>query len=107
VKMHELGVFGIVVTLTGEELEAGTIYSQLKAECPHCSQPSCFFDCDESQHEDSMESEDEARTRIETNRAYDGIETLILSLATEGIDIETPAFLAGIEAAVEAVENNI
>lgn len=39
--------------------------------------------------------------------AIDGIESLILAHACAGIDITTPAYLEGIETAVEAIDNNI
>ena len=40
------------------------------------------------------------------NRAMDGVESLILAAACEGIDIESPAFVKAVETAVEAVGNN-
>ena len=36
----------------------------------------------------------------------DGIESMILAHAIAGVDIESPAYLEGIETAVEAVSNN-
>lgn len=90
-----------------ETVLTGVIRSSLKEGCPCCDQTSCFFDCDGSQMDDSPESEVEARQRIEKNRAYDGIESLILAHACTGMNIETPAYLQGIEEAVEAVGNNI
>lgn len=41
------------------------------------------------------------------NLAIDGIESLILAHACAGIDIESPAYLEGIETAVEAAANNL
>jgi hypothetical protein len=41
------------------------------------------------------------------NSAMDGVESLILSCACAGIDIETPEFLEAIETSVEACSNNI
>jgi hypothetical protein len=38
--------------------------------------------------------------------AIDGIESLILAAACQGIDVTTPAFVAAIETAVEAAANN-
>ena len=37
---------------------------------------------------------------------FDGIESMILAHAIAGVDIESPAYLEGIETAVEAVSNN-
>ena len=40
------------------------------------------------------------------NAAIDGIESMILAHACAGVDISTPAYMEGIETAVEAVSNN-
>lgn len=40
------------------------------------------------------------------NAAMDGIEALILAHAVAGIDIESPAYLEGIETAVDACASN-
>ena len=101
----ELGIFGIEIDV--HDCEALAIRSELQTDCPHCSKPDCFFDCDESQHEDSQETEVEARERLEKNRAYDGIETMLLALAGIGINLDTPAYKQAIEDAVGSVENNI
>jgi len=104
----KLPVYGITLELHSiSDLKSGSIISDLKSECPHCSKYDCFFDCDESVTDDGIESEDDARERIEVNRMYDGIESLILSCACNDIDIETPAFLSSIETAINAVENNL
>jgi hypothetical protein len=41
-----------------------------------------------------------------TADAVDGIFSMILAHAIAGVDIESPAYLEGIETAVEAVGNN-
>ena len=40
------------------------------------------------------------------NAAMDGIESMILAHAVAGVDIETPAYLEGIETAVNACVHN-
>ena len=40
------------------------------------------------------------------NAAMDGIESMILAHAVAGVDIETPAYLEGIETAVNACAHN-
>ena len=40
------------------------------------------------------------------NRTIDGIESMILAHAIAGVDIESPAYIEGIETAVEAVANH-
>jgi len=49
--------------------------------------------------------EDKRPTRL--NAALDAIESLILAHAIAGIDVESPAYLEGIESAVDAVSNNL
>ena len=44
---------------------------------------------------------------INYNYAMEGIEALILGLACAGVNIETPAFIEGIESAVNGCANNI
>jgi hypothetical protein len=39
------------------------------------------------------------------NAAIDGLESLILAHACAGIDVESPAYIEGIETAVEAIAN--
>ena len=41
------------------------------------------------------------------NSAIDGLEALILAHACAGIDVNTPAYLEGIDAAVTAISNNL
>lgn len=108
-KTIKLPVYDIEIDIDG--LGNGAIRAGLRTVCPHCNKSECFFDCDESQAEGSQESETEARERLERNRAYDGIESLILALACTRVmdedSMTTPAFLEAVENAVEAVENNI
>ena len=40
------------------------------------------------------------------NAAIDGIESMILAHACAGVDIESPAYLEGIETAVQSVSQN-
>jgi len=75
----QLPCYGIKVTLTGDR--GGSISSDLK-------------------EADTEENRD-------YNAAIDGIEAMILAHAIAGIDITTPAYVEGIETAVEAVGNNI
>ena len=41
------------------------------------------------------------------NVALDGLESLILAHACAGVDIESPAYIEGIETAVEAITNHV
>lgn len=40
------------------------------------------------------------------NAAIDGIESIVLGHAIAGVDVESPAYLQGIESAVEAAAHN-
>ena len=41
------------------------------------------------------------------NAAIDGLESLILAHACAGMDVESPAYIEGVETAVEAIANHI
>lgn len=99
----------IVVNLTGDG--GGSITSLLKDCCPVCNQVDCYFDCDLSQAgppeiPESTESEKDVENRKQYNAAMDGIEAMILAHAIAGIDIESSAYLNGIETALTACGNN-
>lgn len=110
-KTIKLPVLGIEVTLTGDG--GGSITSDLQDCCPHCEQFDCHFSCDMSQAEfaepedDIKESEEDVESRIHYNLACDGVEAVILGHAVAGIDIESPAYLEGIETAIQAIGNNV
>lgn len=76
-KVIKTNCFGIVVTVSGEG--NGSIVSDLRED--------------------------------EDNEIYlaaiDGLESLILAHACAGIDIASPAYLEGVETAIEAIANNI
>lgn len=78
-KTIKLSCFDIVVTLTGDG--GGTITSDL-----------------------GVEAKDPADEKY--NAAMDGIESMVLGHAIAGIDIESPAYIEGIETAVQSCANN-
>ena len=41
------------------------------------------------------------------NAAIDGLESLVIAHACSGVDVESPAYIEGIEAAVEAIANHV
>lgn len=55
-------------------------------------------------HEDDPPAEGEDEKLY--NAAIDGIESIILGHAIAGVDVESPAYLEGIESAVEAAAHN-
>ncbi len=111
-KTITLPVHGIELTLDEENPGGGSISSDLKEKCPCCGHDSCNIfigeACDQSLRDNRppAESEEEAASRIQFNAAMDGIESMILAHATAGIDVETPAYLEGIETAIDACGNN-
>ena len=98
------GCYGITVDLIDEELHAltptryngGTITSDLHEE-PNL----------EKFKEDTEELEHEINACNVYNAAMDGIEAMVLGHACAGIDITTPAYLEGIEFAVQGCANSI
>lgn len=103
----------ITVTLTGDG--GGSIESDLKEACPFCSSNDCYFNCDYSQADweddddesEIAEDEDEVDARRHWNQFIDGIEALVLAHAVAGVDVTSPAYEQGLEAALEAAGNNI
>jgi hypothetical protein len=84
-RLLTLHCYGIVVHLTGDG--GGSISSDLKEDI------------------DTVCSEEAMEATI-FNAAMDGIESMILAHAIAGIDVTTPAYLEGIETAVQACGNN-
>ena len=87
--------YGIVVELTDFDGKCrflgGTISSDLKS-----------FDTQEI--EENFEDGDEHACY---EAAIDALEALILAHGCAGVDIESPAYIEGIETAVEAISNNV
>ena len=94
-KTIKLPCFGIVVELTDEELHAIT---------PNRYNGG-YITSDLHENPDNSDMEDE-NDIADYNHAMDGIESLILNHAVAGIDIESPAYIEGIESAVEGCANN-
>jgi len=80
----KLDVYGIVVSLTGNG--GGSIVTEL--------------------HEIADDVEDTEEVVI-FNTAMDALESMILAHACAGIDITAPAYLEGIETAVQSCANNL
>jgi hypothetical protein len=102
-KTVKLPCFGIVVELTEIELHSltpnryngGSITSDLKEDYPIAEY-------------DLPEEKKEAEIEIDLyNSAMDALESIILGHACAGEDIESLAYIEGIETAVQACSNNI
>lgn len=99
-----LDSYGIEIALNDNG--GAMLTSDLEREtCPFCGEASCCYSCDESTEAHTGEDEDVA-ARMSFNGVLDGIEALILAHAAAAIDVTTPAYLEGIETAVEAAGNN-
>jgi len=46
-------------------------------------------------------------SNLEECEAHDALESIILAHACAGIDIESPAYIEGIETSVDAIANNL
>ena len=89
-RIIRLPVCGIAITLfTPETLDGVTVYGG--------------GEISSNLHED-MEDFYEASVY---NAVMDGIEALILGHAMAGVDVESPAYLEGIESAIEGAANNV
>jgi hypothetical protein len=56
---------------------------------------------------EEADPEDDEGDPAEYNAAMDGIESMILAHAIAGIDVASPAYVEGIETAVQACANNL
>jgi hypothetical protein len=119
-KVIKLSCFGMVIELGERDAErpelhlGGSITSDLKESCEHCNNPLCDFDCEEAlnwaQNEDydiMAQKNEELREKANYNHMMDAIEDMVLAHACAGIDIESPAYIEGIETAVQGCADNV
>ena len=92
-KTIKLPCYGIVVETDGEG--GGSITSDLRETMIFCNDPNNL-----------QEQEDERQSFENYNTAMDAIESVILGHARAGIDITTPAYIEGIESAVQVCDSN-
>mgnify|MGYP006865102700 CR=1 FL=1 len=86
----------------------GSITSHdLKETCPSCDSVGCNLSCDGSLGaDDNAESDEERVARLVLNGAIDAIESLILTHACAGVNVEDEKYQKGIAYALDAVGNN-
>ena len=72
--------------------------------CPCCNGAFCFFDCDGSKAENSPESEDDARSRLETNCRIEGMLSLLQNLYSS---VEREFRVDNLENAISATMTDI
>jgi hypothetical protein len=104
-----LNCYGIEVKRsTSDEGMIGTIRSNLKEPCPYCDTVTCRNDCDGAQGNiDNLVTDDELDLRVRANDLIDVVESMVLAHACAGIDIESPAYVEGIETTVDKLSNLI
>ena len=105
----ELPVHGIVVALVDSPGGGGVVVCSpdLYETCSYCGSKDCCFQCDESTTGGSGDDEEFVASRLAYNGAVDGIMSMVLAHAVSGIDVESPAYLEGIETALQASSENI
>ncbi len=121
VKHIDLSCHGIKVILIDEELHAlapsrwggGSITSEAKEVCKHCEDPACEMDCPEfgehcTDRDPDMfrDKADERNGFLAFNGGVDAITSMVLAHAMAGLKIEEPAYVEGIEVALDALGNN-
>jgi hypothetical protein len=87
-RQYQLPEFDLTITVRDG---TGAITSGLHEQCGGCGRTDC--DCPESSKD--------------FNLAMDGIESLLVALACEGVDVAAPAFVDAIRTAVQACGNNL
>lgn len=98
------------IVVTTDQKGGGSICSNgIKEVCPFCGRQDCYAACDDIQELPTTDRDEaclDADARIPFNSAIDGMESLILAAACEGVDIGSSAFLKAIETTIEAIGNN-
>ena len=84
------------------------LHSNLKEKCPHCYTDSCSGDCIGAQEyisdrdiNEQNRKQEEVKRMCAYNNSMIALESMILAHAVAGIDVTSPAYVEGIETAVE------
>jgi hypothetical protein len=108
-KVIKLPCFNIKVTLDEKNSDnskkyiGGSIKTNLHEKCPICNKI-CYGEC-ATNNDKEVEDPEELSHRLDFNNMMDALESIILAHACSGIDIESLAYIEGIETAVEACGN--
>ncbi len=112
---------GIKITISGHTdskdkniLTAGNITSDLKETCEHCNDVNCHFDCSKAleytvdkDFKIHLSKQREFMAKILYNHSIDVVESMILAHAMANIDIESTAYVEGIETVIDKLINSI
>jgi hypothetical protein len=108
----KLPCYGIIVTLSSDKGGAA-ITSDMQETCPYCKDPACDMDCPDFMEHCSdrdigiQQTKEAERYEFLCHRAAtDALESIILGHAGAGIDIESFAYIEGIETAQQALTNS-
>lgn len=89
-----------------------SITSDLKETCHYCYDYACMMDCEEfGEHCSDRDMDEQVRKQAERyeflchRAAVDALESIILGHGVAGVDIESLAYIEGIETAVQALMN--
>jgi len=92
----------IELVMDDENMVSGKITSELRQPCRICGEVECKQDCPNAE-----ENPEEELSRACENAAMDTIEAIVLAHACAGVDVETPAYIEGIETVVDAIGNDL
>lgn len=92
----------------------GHIVSEsLKEICEHCGEPICDFDCPDAlewasdrDQDRCIENNQKLANSRHSNYVLDAILSMVLAHAVAGIEIETEAYLEGLETAIDTIGNH-
>ena len=110
-KTIHLEKFDIIINLVNGG--GSVLHSSLKEICQYCHEVECEMDCPEFGEYCTDRDPDCSNTKADERKGFlfynggvDAIESMILSHAVAGIDIESESYQDGIQAALDSLGNN-
>jgi len=101
-----------VMELPGNGFNKANVVSDLRDFCPHCNDPDCYFDCEQSQinAEEAVcdfngETQEDVVSRIAWNASVDGLEALLTACASTGVEVESKNFSQAVKQAIQTIKN--
>lgn len=96
---EDLSSNNIEVKIVVNPGKATELIGTFKEPCPFCGDEDCRYDCDESQAEGKS---DERRHRY--NDAMDALESFLIAMAVEGIDLDDTRIRMAIQVTLDACQ---
>jgi len=103
-KTIKLPIHNIIIRFDNKS--GSIISSDLKEKCELCGSVDCYDCLNGFSPSINYKAIDQIKRKL-FNTSMDSIESLILSHAIAGIDIESPAYLEGLEITIDGCINNI